>query len=77
MTQVTEGLPSMLEAWVWSPAPHKPGVVVHSCNPSPLEVKAGGSRDQDHSLQHGDIKTVGYVRPGSQNPSLGHSGWIP
>ena len=34
--------------WVLSFMPHKPGVVVHTCNLSTSEVKTGGSGDQSH-----------------------------
>lgn len=45
--QLVACLPSIL--WLPMPAPHKPGMVAHTCNLSPQDVLARGSGAQDHT----------------------------
>lgn len=48
--------PSSHEAWVPSPAQHKPGMMVHICNPSIREMEAKGS----------EVQGLGSMRPVSK-----------
>lgn len=42
---------------------YKPGVVAHTCIPSPREPKVGGSEVQGHSLLHSEFKdSLGYMK---------------
>lgn len=43
------------EPWVLSSGPHKQGAVVHSCNPGPQKVEAGGSGVQGLPGEHGTL----------------------
>lgn len=47
-TQLFGCLPGMLKAWVCSPAPLTPAVVVHAYDPSTQEADAEGPGDQNH-----------------------------
>lgn len=40
---LAECLSSMQKPCIRSPAPHKPGMAVHVCNPGNLEAETGGS----------------------------------
>lgn len=43
---------------VGSPAPHKPGVVAHTCNPSIWEVGAEESEGKDILSYKGSLRTA-------------------
>lgn len=46
------------------PAPHKPGIEMHACNPCPRHGKAGKSRVQGHPWLHIKLEdSLGYVEP--------------
>lgn len=56
--------PNVQRPWVPAPAPHKPNVVLHACDPSTQEVDTGGSEVQGHPEPYNKHKaSVGYMTP--------------
>ena len=61
--QSAEHLPNAYGALELIPAPHKPGVVVHTCNPRTQEAKAKESQVQSHCRLLSKFEAnLGYMR---------------
>lgn len=52
-----------MRSWVWSQAPHKPGVMVHVCTSSTGEVETGGWEIKGHPKLHSKFEaSMGYMK---------------
>ena len=62
MVQLLEWLPSMNEVLGLSPpAPYKLGTVIHNCNLSTQEIKAGIAETQRYHLLHRELRPAYYT----------------